>query len=254
MLGGIIFNLFFAYFAIAWLFATGMPKTPILYPEDSKVVVDTVIKNSSAEKAGILSGESISKINDTTVANNLKKTMSTLKEHSNKPATLTLEKDGSTREVAVDLADTLGVTFKEDSKIVYAKPLNIFESLKRAAQTSWDISSRVAKSLVELVKNGKKDNMGGPLMVIKELVSKAQRGFSIFFVFLAFISINLAVLNLIPLPIFDGGQIVKVTIEAIIGKPLPEKAIYYIDYACWISVILLMVYISFFDLKKIIGF
>ena len=112
---------------------------------------------------------------------------------------------------------------------------------------------KVGSSLLDLIKNGKKDNLGGPIMVIKELVNKAKSGFSIFMIFLSFISINLAILNLIPLPIFDGGQLVKVTIEAIIGRPLPEKVVTYIDYACWISVIGLMIFISLMDIKKIFG-
>jgi regulator of sigma E protease len=75
LLGGIIFNMFFAYVAISLLYFIGIPKTPSTYPDDSKVIIDTIAKNSPACNAAIQSGESILKINNTPVANSLKKTV-----------------------------------------------------------------------------------------------------------------------------------------------------------------------------------
>jgi regulator of sigma E protease len=254
LLGGIIFNMFFAYVAISLLYFFGIPKTPSTYPDDSKVIIDTVNENSPAAKAALKTGESILKINNTPVANSLKKTLEAIKENAHKKAQITVEKDNQTRIVDVDLCDSLGVTFKEDDKIVFEKSFGLIESFKKGLTMTWDITSRMIKSLIEMIKQRDKKSLGGPLMVITQLITKAQKGFSIYILLLALISINLAVLNLLPLPILDGGQLVKVTIEALIRRPLPEKMIYYIDYACWISMILLMAYISFFDMKKMCGY
>lgn len=254
LLGGIIFNMFFAYVAISLLYFFGIPKTPSTYPDDSKIIIDTITKNSPAEKANLQSGESIIKINDANVANSLKKTLENIKKNAHKNVQITLEKDNQTRTVSVDLCDSLGATFKEDDNIVFEKPFGIVESFKKGLTMTWDITSRMIKSLFDMIKNRDKKSLGGPLMVIKQLMTKAEKGFSIYILLLALISINLAVLNLLPLPILDGGQLVKITIEAIIRRPLPEKMIYYIDYACWISMILLMAYISFFDMKKMCGY
>jgi regulator of sigma E protease len=254
LLGGIIFNMFFAYIALSGLYLMGMPKTPSTYPDDSKVIIDTIIKNSPAEKAGLNQGESIITINGTPVANSLKKTLSAIKENANKNIQITLEKGNQTRSLDVNLTESLGVTFKEDEKLVTEKPFGIIESFKNGIKMTWDITHRMIKSLFQMCKERNKNGLGGPLMVIKQLMNKAEKGFSLYLLLLALISINLAVLNLIPLPIFDGGQLVKVTIEALIGRQLPEKMIYYIDYACWLFVILLIAYISFFDIKKICGY
>ena len=254
LLGGIIFNLFFTYIALVILFAIGMPKTQMLYPDDCKVVIDTIIKESSAEKAGIETGESIIKIDNIDVANSLKKTMQAIKDKSNQKVNLVLEKDNKERTLTVNLNDSLGVTFKGDKKIIYDKPMSITSALKKGLTTTWELTTKTALSLTELAKKRSIDGLGGPIMVLTALFSYAEESLAIFIIFLAFISINLAVLNLIPVPVFDGGQIVKVTIETIIGKPLPEKIIYYIDYGCWILLILFMIIISFADVKKLINF
>lgn len=254
LLGGIIFNMFFAYIAISFLYFLGIPKTPSTYPDDAKVIIDKITQNSPACKAEIQSGESILKINNTPVANSHKKTLEAIKENAHQKVQLTLEKNNQTRTVDVDLCDSLGVTFKEDDQIVFEKPFGFIESFKKGFTMTWDITSRMIKSLIDMFKQRDRKSLGGPLMVISQLINKAQKGFSIYILLLALISINLAVLNLLPLPILDGGQLVKVTIEALIRRPLPEKMIYYIDYACWLSMIILMAYISFFDVKKMCGY
>ena len=95
--------------------------------------------------------------------------------------------------------------------------------------------------------------MAGPLMIIAMSSKWAKEGFILFILFLAIISINLAVLNLVPIPILDGGQIVFHTIEAIIRRPLPEVIRQYVHIACWILFLLLFVYLSWQDLVRIIS-
>ena len=68
-----------------------------------------------------------------------------------------------------------------------------------------------------------------------------------FLFMLAFISVNLAVFNVLPLPIFDGGQALFFTIEAILRRPLSEETRYKIHYYTWLAVIALVVYLTFKD-------
>ena len=79
----------------------------------------------------------------------------------------------------------------------------------------------------------------------------AQQGYKPFLFLLVLISIQLALLNLLPIPILDGGQIVLVTIEAIAGRELPEKVKMIIHYACWFFMLALMLLISCKDIKNI---
>ena len=95
--------------------------------------------------------------------------------------------------------------------------------------------------------------VGGPVMIIQQTAQGAAKGLKVFMLLLAIISINLAVLNLIPLPIFDGGQILIYGIEAIIGKSLPDKARLAINLTSWGLVMLLFVYITIKDIWRIIA-
>ena len=93
--------------------------------------------------------------------------------------------------------------------------------------------------------------VGGPVVIISMLTKGATTSLKIFLILLAIISINLAILNLIPLPILDGGQLLFYTIEAIIRRPLPVKVREYIHIASWLIVLGLILYLSVFDLARI---
>ena len=88
-------------------------------------------------------------------------------------------------------------------------------------------------------------------MLICQVTQFAGMGFKMFLFMLAFISINLAVFNVLPLPIFDGGQVLFFTIEAITGRPLSEKARENIHYYTWMGVIALFLYLTLRDILKI---
>ena len=94
--------------------------------------------------------------------------------------------------------------------------------------------------------------MGGPVKIISETVKAAGHSFGVFLFFLAVLSINLAVFNLIPLPILDGGQILFYTIEALIRRPLSVKVREYIHIATWILMLTLVVYLSAQDIYQLV--
>ena len=77
-----------------------------------------------------------------------------------------------------------------------------------------------------------------------------KQSFSIFLLLLAIISINIAILQLIPLPILDGGQLLYYTIEAIIRRPISIKVREYIHIASWLLVLGLILYLSAKDIYK----
>jgi regulator of sigma E protease len=86
-------------------------------------------------------------------------------------------------------------------------------------------------------------HLGGPVVIAKRSYTLAQWGAGTLIFFLAFISINLAIVNLLPLPVLDGGQWLIVTIESIRGKPLPERAMHWVSLASFIAVLGLMLFV-----------
>lgn len=94
-------------------------------------------------------------------------------------------------------------------------------------------------------------NLGGPITIFSASYAFLQFGIGDFIYFLALISINLAVLNLLPIPILDGGHLVFVTIEKLRGKPVSDKVIGFVNYIGFILLISLMLYVTYNDIVRL---
>jgi regulator of sigma E protease len=94
-------------------------------------------------------------------------------------------------------------------------------------------------------------HLGGPVVIAKRSYSLAQWGVGTLIFFLAFISINLAIINLLPIPALDGGQWLIVTIEAIRGKPLPEPVMMVVGYVGLLFIGGLMLFVLANDLLTV---
>lgn len=97
------------------------------------------------------------------------------------------------------------------------------------------------------------DNLSGPVGIYESVKETVNYGFAYYIQMLALISVNVGVFNAIPLPIMDGGRLLLLLIEAIIGKPIDKKFEEYIMVACSILLLMLMAYITTNDIAKIFG-
>lgn len=95
-------------------------------------------------------------------------------------------------------------------------------------------------------------NLGGPILIAQVAYSAANTGFAEFLYFLGFISINLAVLNFLPIPPLDGGQMVFLIAEKVRGRPLPDSALIAGTYLGLMMVLFLMVFATYQDIFRII--
>ena len=94
------------------------------------------------------------------------------------------------------------------------------------------------------------ENLSGPIGIAQMAGNTAQAGFIPFMYLMALLSISLGVLNLLPIPVLDGGQLTMLGIEAIRGKPLPEKAESIIYTTGGFLVVLLMIFAIFNDVAR----
>lgn len=95
-------------------------------------------------------------------------------------------------------------------------------------------------------------NLGGPILIAQVAYSAANTGFGEFLYFLGFISINLAVLNFLPIPPLDGGQMVFLIAEKVRGRPLPDSALIAGTYIGLLMVLFLMVFATYQDVFRLI--
>lgn len=257
MAGGILFNLIFAYFALILLFMLGLPKTELLYPRNAIPVINAIQPESPAEKAQLAVGDRIIAIDDQKIEQDAMKAYKLVASMPGKETLIHVDRNGQEMDIPVTLESkqagdntigSLGVTFE----ITGTKGLGFTEAITEGIKltNAYIVGTMYAFKNIFVKRDVSK--MGGPLMIINQTVKAAGHSFGLFLFLLALISVNLAVLNLIPLPILDGGQILNYTIEAIIRRPIPIKIKEYIHIASWLLIMGLILYLSAQDLYKMV--
>src|SRR3990167_2455501 len=254
MFGGILFNLLFAYLAFIFLFALGIPKTPLLYPLMGTTTIEIVQENSAAALADLQPGDTILGVEREDISD-ISALLKKISELRDKNIVLHIKRNNTEFDRAVNLAGSpdpklkgrLGVQFVLND--IPAK--GFIEAISSGISATNLLIAQTCSIFVNIFKKRTTDGLGGPLMIIIQMVKSAQQGLSVWLLLLALISINLAVLNLIPLPILDGGQILFYTIEAAIGRPLHEKIRLGIHYVSWILILLLLVYLTIKDTSSL---
>ena len=145
----------------------------------------------------------------------------------------------------------VGITFSDVS--TKKVDINILNCFKYGFIYMMSMVKMVFTSLVALFKGIGLKNLSGPIGVYQVVEQTIDYGFGYYIELLALISINAAVFNAIPVPAFDGGRAFLLFIEMIIGKPLPKKFETAILAASWVLIIILMVFVCYNDIVRIIG-
>lgn len=120
---------------------------------------------------------------------------------------------------------------------------------------TWDMTGLTAKGLWKIVSRQiDSSNIGGPIQIASEAGRQAKEGAASLALFTAIISVNLALLNLLPVPMLDGGHLFFFVIEAIMGRPLSLRKREAAQQLGFVLLMLLMVYALYNDLVRIDAF
>ena len=123
--------------------------------------------------------------------------------------------------------------------------------LKGWAQT-YQISKLTILGIIKLIERViPAKTIGGPILIVQMAGKMAKAGYLIFFHFMAVLSINLGILNLLPIPILDGGHLLFLSIEAVKGKPLSIKKMEIAQQVGLFLLILLMIFAFYNDIARI---
>ena len=257
LMGGILFNLIFAYAIFTALFMSGDTSSK------NGLEIAIVIPESPAEKAQLKQNDLILSINNTelldsngSIKNNAPQLF--VEETRNNPLkeiTLTIDRENKKETISVTLGSRVengqeigifGAAFKR-------KKLSLSNAMIEGIHETSRWISTIAKSIISLFSKRSLDGAGGPIMILASSFSTAQQGLSSFLLFLAIISINLALINLLPFGIVDGGQLLLVTIEAIIRRPLPDVLKLIINLISLGCFALLFLYLTYKDIVALFG-
>ena len=137
------------------------------------------------------------------------------------------------------------ITFKTEKTSFVGK-------IKYVLQNGFNLVRLVKVGLVDLITGSvSKDEISGPVGIGKMMADTAKTSMSSLWYLLAFISINLGVMNLLPIPALDGGRFVFLLFEAIFRKPVPQKYEAYVHGVGIVILLLLMLLVTFNDILKL---
>lgn len=232
-----------------------------VYMGAGKVIIPTevgqVIEQSAAETAGIKTGDKITAINGNSI-NDFSEMRTYIFESPGKPITVSLDRDGRmlNLEVTPDVIEDkcmmtsygrLGV-MSIGGKLEQMGPLN---ALVTASVDSFNMSLAMLRGIGRLVTgNANKGEIGGPVKIAEISGRVASQGLISFALFIAVISINLGLVNLMPVPSLDGGHLMFFGIEALIGKPLNQKAQALIMRGGMALLLSLIVLVTLYDISS----
>lgn len=251
--GGILFNLIFAWFALSSLLFLGAPCIGQWCTNKQPIILNTENK-SSAQKAGLEKNDKIISINNQRISS-IKQVSDIAQKNINKTIDLTVLRNNQEKHINL----TIGSKKIKDKEISstgitwYIPPISLYKAITEGFKSTLEITKSIFMALGNLFHNRSMSGIGGPLMLISQVTKSVGMGAKVFIFILALISINLAVFNVLPFPIFDGGQALLYTIEAIKGKPISLKTKERIQYYTWLSVIILVIFLTYKDILKLFG-
>lgn len=215
-------------------------------------------KNSPAERAGIQDGDRIVKINETVIPNweTLQKVVRdskggalAIEVEREKGAQVELQKFTVTPTTTSEF--DFGFHFMEDRTPVRA------ENLADAFRLGFNASTRFIKQILIFLKKialgqvAANKNVAGPILLAATTYQVASDGFVHLLYFLAVLSLNLALVNLLPIPLLDGGNLFFVIVEAIKGSPVSDRVIGASQSVGIFLLITLMVWVTFHDVRRV---
>ncbi|MEZ4103391.1 MAG: RIP metalloprotease RseP [Candidatus Paceibacterota bacterium] len=264
MFAGPLFNFLFAWIIVLATLFIGLPSAVDTnnekYISESKVVVTEVLNDSPAEISKVMVGDSIKKVEFEGVDyGSIQDIDYSLSNSNNKALNIVLERDGETLEKEILIGDfmvnekpAIGVGIQ--SVGIYKPPFfkAILESFKVTGEMIYQITFGLGNLIVDAFR-GQADvsNLTGPVGIVSLVEDASSLGIVYLLMFIALISVNLGVINLIPFPALDGGRILFLIIEKIKGGPISPKVANTLNSIGFLILIVLMIFITFRDIMKL---
>jgi regulator of sigma E protease len=128
---------------------------------------------------------------------------------------------------------------------------SLFDSFIKGTYVTYNLSVKTLTLVGKMITGDLgTQNLSGPIGIVKMAGDTASAGLMQFVTLMALLSISLGVLNLLPIPVLDGGQLVMLGVEAVRGSPMPEKMENLFYMSGWVAVGFLMIFAVFNDISK----
>jgi len=232
--------------------------------EAGPLVVGDVSQDSPASRAGLQKGDVVRALDDiprksTAAASDY------IRHHGGQPVRFSVTRGGKNFELSVtpevpqgELYPRIGISWEDNYGIV----LDTYGRLTRTHPTPPEQVRAATLAVVNTlgaIASPKSDvrlqHMSGPVMMLRVyyLMFENRDGWLMALWFSVILNVNLALLNLIPMPVLDGGHIALAIVEALRRRPVNARVLEVVQTACAVVIIGFMVYIAFFDVQDLFG-
>jgi membrane-associated protease RseP (regulator of RpoE activity) len=230
---GVIANMIFAYLVFVIQFGSvGIPDSFKLEPG---IFIPEVQSDMPAAIAGIKPGDIVLKTNNEPLGEGKvaeEGFQAIIQSSPDQPVNLTVQR--ANQEIEISVAPeinpktgkaVIGVALTPNGTVIYRPATGPLEVLTESAREFQDKTKAVANGMIALFTNfsSMAGQVGSPVKIVEQGSKIADADGRSLFPFAAIISINLAIINILPLPALDGGQLAFLLIEALLGKPLPMR-------------------------------
>ncbi len=215
--------------------------------------VGSILAGSPAEKSGLKSGDTILKVDDTkvTVPGQL---VDIISKKANTPVTLTIARNGAEQVVSITPElngdrGRIGINIVEDIEKIKLGPI---DAVKMSVQRNYEQARLIIQTVGQLItRETSTRQLMGPLAIAQLSGESAQLGWLPLFGLMATISLNLGLLNLLPIPVLDGGHIFIMMLEGLARRDFSVKVKEKMFLAGFAVLLMLMVTVIYNDLTRI---
>ncbi|MFQ5518730.1 MAG: RIP metalloprotease RseP, partial [Mariprofundus sp.] len=222
------------------------------------ISIAEVMQDSAAERAGLQKGDVIKQINGWPVSN-VNQFIEQVKEHAGQAVLIVVQREQTLLQLnVIPVSDQnqqgrLGIRMSSQSlhgTELYS--MGLLDGIAYGFVRTWDMTMLTVGVFGKMVTSAiSPDNLGGPIAIAQLAGRTADLGLVYFLGFLALISVNLGVLNLLPIPILDGGLLVYLGLEKLRGKPLSSKFLEMTQMVGLVLIVGLMVFAFYNDLSRL---
>jgi regulator of sigma E protease len=271
LIAGIAMNLLFAYVLITGALIAGTPRalsdSEVASARNPELLVANILPGSPAAKAELLPGDVVASASDTKGewrAVDPKSFTSFISESAGAEITLSVTRNGKTQQIRVQpkegiiTSDPFRYALGVEVATVGVVPVSLGQAVREGATLTWEATTLTAVGLWHFFYSiftfsADLSQVAGPIGIAGAVGTASTQGLGYLFSIMAIISINLALINLIPVPALDGGRLLFVIIESVIRRPIKASVAHAINSVGFVFLILLMLVVSAHDIFKIIG-
>jgi regulator of sigma E protease len=205
------------------------------YYPDVKPIIGQLVEGGAAKSQGLMVGDLIMAVDEEPVTE-WSELVNKIQGSANNPLMLTIERQGHVIEMSLtpdartvnnQTQGYVGAGVKQPEwpeSMRRTLQYGVFDAIPQALDKTWSMISLTLDSIWKMIEGAiSVKNLSGPITIAKVAGAKAASGFSDFLEFLAYLSISLGVLNLLPIPVLDGGHLLFYTLELIRGRPVSER-------------------------------